>query len=142
MPDPARVHAVVFDLDGLMFNTEQLYQQVGAELLRRRGKVFDSVLLNKIMGRPGAVAFQIMIDEHSLPDTVQILADESDEIFKDILDEQLKLMPGLERLLGFACKPPTFPNAIATSSGADRNSSPGDARTVPTSPRDFQKFIH
>ena len=29
--------AVVFDLDGLMFNTEELYQDVGGELLRRRG---------------------------------------------------------------------------------------------------------
>ena len=26
--------AVVFDLDGLMFNTEELYQDVGSELLR------------------------------------------------------------------------------------------------------------
>ncbi|MGC3968572.1 MAG: hypothetical protein QM775_14675 [Pirellulales bacterium] len=32
-PKPA---AVVFDLDGLMFNTEELYQSVGGELLRRR----------------------------------------------------------------------------------------------------------
>ena len=28
--------AVVFDLDGLMFNTEELYVEVGTEILRRR----------------------------------------------------------------------------------------------------------
>ena len=28
----------MFDLDGLMFNTEELYQHVGGEVLRRRGK--------------------------------------------------------------------------------------------------------
>ena len=28
--------AVVFDLDGLMVNTEELYQEVGTELLQRR----------------------------------------------------------------------------------------------------------
>ena len=33
MSPPATPRAVVFDLDGLMFNTEELYQDVGAELL-------------------------------------------------------------------------------------------------------------
>ena len=32
------VEAVVFDLDGLMFNTEDIYLQVGSEVLRRRNK--------------------------------------------------------------------------------------------------------
>lgn len=49
-----RPRAVVFDLDGLMFNTEELYQEVGGELLGRRGKQFDAELLDRIMGRPGA----------------------------------------------------------------------------------------
>ena len=58
--------AVIFDLDGLMFNTEELYQEVGAELLRRRGYVFTQELLDRIMGRPSHVALQIMIDAHTL----------------------------------------------------------------------------
>ena len=37
-PPAERLRAVTFDLDGLMFNTEELYQQVGGELLARRGK--------------------------------------------------------------------------------------------------------
>ena len=32
--------AVVFDMDGLMFNTEEVYTSVGSELMRRRGKSF------------------------------------------------------------------------------------------------------
>ena len=35
---PSDIHAAVFDLDGLLVNTEELYQDVGTELLRRRGK--------------------------------------------------------------------------------------------------------
>ena len=50
------IRAVVFDLDGLMFNTEELYQQVGTELLRRRGKQFTPQLLDKMMGRQPHVA--------------------------------------------------------------------------------------
>lgn len=108
--------AVVFDLDGLMFNTEDLYQYVGGELLRRRGKTFDADLLDRMMGRPGSVALQIMIDWHRLDATVEQLAAETDEVFEDILEDQLALMPGLEPLLD-ALEGAAIPKAIATSSG-------------------------
>jgi len=65
--------AVIFDLDGLMFNTEELYQEVGAELLRRRGYLFTQELLDQMMGRPSHVALQIMIDTHTLKATVEEL---------------------------------------------------------------------
>lgn len=110
------LQAVVFDLDGLMFNTEELYQHVGGEVLRRRGKAFEAELLNQIMGRPGAVALQMMIDWHQLSDTVEQLAAESDEVFASILDEQLATMPGLLELLA-ALEQANIPKAIATSSG-------------------------
>jgi HAD superfamily hydrolase (TIGR01509 family) len=110
-----RLSAVVFDLDGLMFNTEALYQQVGTELLARRGKRFEAELLDRIMGRQNAVALQIMIDWHGLSDTVPILANESEQIFAGILDEQLECMPGLEALLE-ALQAAGVPKSIATSS--------------------------
>jgi beta-phosphoglucomutase-like phosphatase (HAD superfamily) len=110
-----RPTAVVFDLDGLMFNTEELYQDVGAELLRRRGRVFSPELLDKMMGRPGYVSLQLMIDEHALADTVPQLQQESDEIFFDILATRLAPMPGLVELLA-ALEAAEIPKAIATSS--------------------------
>jgi HAD superfamily hydrolase (TIGR01509 family) len=110
-----RLAAVVFDLDGLMFNTEALYQQVGTELLARRGKRFEAELLDRIMGRKSAVALQIMIDWHGLSDTVPLLAEESEAIFAEILDTQLQCMPGLEPLLE-ALETADIPKAIATSS--------------------------
>jgi HAD superfamily hydrolase (TIGR01509 family) len=116
MPAPVQPRAVVFDLDGLMFNTEELYQDVGAELLRRRGCVFTPELLDRMMGRPGRVSLQIMIDTHSLSDTVEGLARETEEIFPAILDEHLAPMPGLVDLLA-ALEKASLPKAIATSSG-------------------------
>ncbi|MFO0899248.1 MAG: HAD family phosphatase [Pirellulales bacterium] len=116
MPRPSPLKAVVFDLDGLMFNTEELYQWVGAELLGRRGKQFDAPLLEAIMGRPPAISLQIMIDRHGLADTVAELAAESEQIFGPVLDERLDLMPGLADLLA-ALEAAGIPKAIATSSG-------------------------
>jgi HAD superfamily hydrolase (TIGR01509 family) len=107
--------AVVFDLDGLMFNTEELYQAVGTELLRRRRCEFTAELLDRMMGRPGKVALQIMIDHHGLDATVDQLEQETDEIFPPILDARLALMPGLADLLE-ALEQAGIPKGIATSS--------------------------
>jgi HAD superfamily hydrolase (TIGR01509 family) len=108
----------VFDLDGLMFNTEDLYQDVGSEMLRRRGKLFTAELLDAMMGRPANVSLQLMIDAHQLADTVDELAAETAEIFATLLDERLAVMPGLLELLA-ALEQAGIPKAIATSSGPD-----------------------
>jgi HAD superfamily hydrolase (TIGR01509 family) len=111
-----KLRAVVFDLDGLLFNTEELYQFVGTELMRRRGKTFEEELIQKIMGRPQPVALQMMIDWHGLDTTIDILAKETQEVFVEILDERLELMPGAADLLA-ALEAARIPKAIATSSG-------------------------
>ncbi len=118
MPDRSKPKAVVFDLDGLMFNTEELYQHVGAEILRRRGKLFEADLLDAMMGRPASVALQMMIDWHALDSTVEALAAETDAIFATLLDERLDVMPGLLELLA-GLEAADIPKAIATSSGPD-----------------------
>ena len=109
------IQAVAFDLDGLMFNTEALYEEVGGELLRRRGKVLTRQLLNQMMGRQSPVALQIMIDWYGLDATVQQLEDETDQLFDRILEEKLAPMPGLLDLLQ-ALESAGIPKAIATSS--------------------------
>lgn len=114
MPAP-RLRAVTFDLDGLILNTELLYERCGAELLRRRGKVFTKELLDRMMGRPGHISLQIMIDEHALPISALDLLAESDEVFKGIMEAELALMPGLLELLDLL-EQRGLPKGIATSS--------------------------
>ncbi len=110
--------AVVFDLDGLMFNTEELYQEVGSTLLARRGCEFTPELLNEMMGRQSAKALQIMIDWNNLNDTVEVLAAESMEVMFELLGTRLSPMPGLMDLLA-ALEKADIPKAIATSSGRE-----------------------
>jgi HAD superfamily hydrolase (TIGR01509 family) len=115
-PAPFRPRAVVFDLDGLMFNTEELYREVGEELLGRRGKCFSPELIQATMGRPAKVSFQIIIDWHSLTDTIECLECEAEEIFSAILRQRLAPMPGLPQLLD-RLEQAGIPKAVATSSG-------------------------
>ncbi len=111
----SQVQAVVFDLDGLMFNTEDLYQQVGSEVLRRRGKEFTDDLINQMMGRKSDQALKLMIDWHQLEDTPAGLAAESMEIMFGLLPDQLQPMPGLIDLLQ-SLEDAGISKAIATSS--------------------------
>jgi HAD superfamily hydrolase (TIGR01509 family) len=109
------LRAVVFDLDGLLFNTEELYQHVGTEILKRRGYKFSPELLNAMMGRPQRDALKMMIDHHMLDDTIAQLGLETEQIFAKLLDAELAPMPGVAPLLD-ALEEARIPKAIATSS--------------------------
>src|SRR5690349_10737856 len=115
LPTPP-LRAVTFDLDGLMFNTEELYQEVGGTILSRRGKQITGELLNEMMGRKSNVALGVMIDWHNLDETPEQLAAESAEIFGGLLPRRLAPMPGLLELLS-SLEAAQIPKAIATSSG-------------------------
>jgi HAD superfamily hydrolase (TIGR01509 family) len=118
-PVPASpIRAVTFDLDGLMFNTEELYQEVGGEVLARRGQQISGELLDQMMGRKSIIALQVMIDWHQLDATPAQLAAESAEIFAELLPRRLQPMPGLLDLLG-ALEAAGIPKAVATSSGRE-----------------------
>jgi HAD superfamily hydrolase (TIGR01509 family) len=107
--------AVVFDMDGLIFNTEDVYTLVGKELLRRRACEFTPELKNQMMGLTPQSSFEIMIRRCNLTDTWRELAAESNILFVSILDEHLAPMPGLIELLD-ALEAADMPKAIATSS--------------------------
>jgi HAD superfamily hydrolase (TIGR01509 family) len=109
------MRAVVFDMDGLMFNTEDVYTLVGFELLRRRGHVFTDELKKEMMGVPPQQSFKIMIRRIGLETTWQELAAESNRLFLAIVDEHIQPMPGLLELLD-RLEAVGIPKAVATSS--------------------------
>ena len=118
MTASSRLAAVAFDLDGLLVNTEELYQHVGTELLRRRGHSFEPDLLDAMMGRPQQVSLKIMIEWHGLADTIETLATETREIFRSLLDTELRTMPGAVELLDLL-DARGIARGVATSSGPD-----------------------
>ncbi|MCA9199587.1 MAG: HAD family phosphatase, partial [Planctomycetales bacterium] len=65
------IQAVAFDLDGLMFNTEELYEIVGRRIVERRGRSLDSELVTQMMGRQANVAVPIMLEWYGFTDTVE-----------------------------------------------------------------------
>jgi HAD superfamily hydrolase (TIGR01509 family) len=109
------IRAVVFDMDGLMFSTEDVYTLVGKEILRRRGCKFTAELKHRMMGVPPRASFEMMIREYRLADTWEELAAESNRLFLELLDGRLAMMPGLAELLD-GLERAGIPKGIATSS--------------------------
>jgi HAD superfamily hydrolase (TIGR01509 family) len=114
MTESAILRAVVFDLDGLLVNSEDLYEQAGEIVLRRRGKTYDASLREQMMGRPVVDAIQLMIDCHSLPDPLEDLMRECREVLEKLMATSLAPMPGVDALLD-ELQAASVPAAVATS---------------------------
>lgn len=109
------IQAVAFDMDGLLLNTEDLYEEVGQILLQRRGKPYREEVRQRMIGLPAPEAFGVVIEHEGLTDTWQELQKETDEIFDGILEERLRLMHGVEEFLQ-AIESRKMPKCVATSS--------------------------
>jgi pseudouridine 5'-phosphatase len=112
------LRAVVFDLDGLIANTEDLYEKAGETVLARRGRTYDAPLREQMMGRPVADALQIMIECHALSDPLEKLMCECKDEMLALITTSLAAMPGLYDLLD-ELHAANIPIAVATSGPRD-----------------------
>mmetsp|Transcript_43399 Transcript_43399/g.92953 ORF Transcript_43399/g.92953 Transcript_43399/m.92953 type:complete len:424 (-) Transcript_43399:116-1387(-) len=112
---PAATH-VLFDMDGLLLDTESAYTVAQKEILARFGKEFTWDLKAKMMGRKALDSAQIMIEELQLQGKLeaQAFVDEREKILDKLFAESA-LMPGVERLIRHLHKH-HVPMAVATSS--------------------------
>ncbi len=112
---PADICGIALDMDGLLFDTERLYWHVSDTMLRRRGYRFSADLQQRMMGRIALAAIEEMIDFHSLDESPQQLLDESDELYGNLLGDQLQPMPGLDQWIELLERL-QIPFGLATSS--------------------------
>ena len=110
-----KLKAVAFDMDGLMFDTEDTYWKAASTLLERRGKVYTEEMNDFVMGRPPRDCFELMKETFGFPETWQELQTESEDLFLGFLDEGFSTMPGLHELLEHL-EQRNIPKGICTSS--------------------------
>ena len=114
-PQERAIQAVAFDLDGLMFNTEDLYDEVLDEMLQARGHRFTRELKLSVMGLPSLKAANGIIQWCGLSDDPAELIDEAHHLLAEILPCRLQPMPGLLDLLEII-ETAGLPKSVATSS--------------------------
>jgi HAD superfamily hydrolase (TIGR01509 family) len=116
--DPAP-RAVVFDLDGLLIDTEWAFAEAARRVLARRGLSFEPAFFATMMGTPGRDALPRFRARYRLTDSIESLATEYKADFIAALDgKHPPLMPGAADLMAILERH-GIPKAIATSSSRE-----------------------
>jgi HAD superfamily hydrolase (TIGR01509 family) len=110
------IKAVVFDLDGLLIDTEPIFAEASRRMLARRQLSFEPSVIQAMMGMPALRALALFRKHYRLPESVDELMKESSAVFYDVLgQEPAPLMSGVFPLLE-RLEQTRMPKAIATSS--------------------------
>ena len=109
------IKAVVFDMDGLMLNTEDIFDISGRQLLERRGLQMTDKIHQSMLGRRPDEAFQALKDLTGIADSIDDLHEETKQLFAEAAKHHLDTMPGLFELLD-RIEYLGLPKAVATSS--------------------------
>jgi len=108
------IQAILFDLDGLMFNSEPHSLASWEAVLAERGATLDQLTIESILGLRIDATARTLIDKYHLSDTASELADAKTEYQIAHLDGNVKPMPGLIELLDEIDRR-GMPKAIASS---------------------------
>lgn len=95
------IKAVLFDMDGLMFDTESAYSAVETTMSEKRGKVFTRDLKKTLMGRKADEVMSLLNDYWGCDENVQDLLVEQDEELVGMYRESVEKLDGLDNLLHF-----------------------------------------
>jgi HAD superfamily hydrolase (TIGR01509 family) len=109
------IRAVVFDLDGLMFDTEALFYRVSCEALAARGKSFTAEMMQAMLGRRAVDAGQSLKTLAGLDEPAEALLAEIRQRFFALVDTAVHPTPGLFVLLDHLGRR-NLPLGVATSS--------------------------
>ncbi|XP_022912262.2 pseudouridine-5'-phosphatase-like [Onthophagus taurus] len=117
MVNPIKITHCIFDMDGLMLDTETIYEKVYDEIANEYGKSYTNEVKLKILGRPEIDGANIFVQELGIPLTGKEFLSK----FKPIALERLQnpeFLPGVVKLIKHLSKH-NIPMSIATSSAED-----------------------
>ncbi|TXG60974.1 hypothetical protein EZV62_012337 [Acer yangbiense] len=91
---------VIFDMDGLLLDTEKFYTEVQEIILARYNKTFDWDLKAKMMGRKAIEAARVFVEETGINDSLSAedFIVEREEMLRKMFPTS-DLMPGASRLI-------------------------------------------
>jgi pseudouridine-5'-monophosphatase len=109
---PAR--AVIFDMDGVLLDTERVYTAVTQEIVGRFGKTFDWSVKGNMIGRPALDSARYLVEALALPLTPEEYLREREHRLEALMPTA-DAMPGARALVQALHRQKT-PIALASSS--------------------------
>ena len=110
---PAMTH-VIYDVDGLLLDTEPFYTKAHEVMAAKYGKVFDWTVKSKMIGLPAQDSANVIIGALGLPMTVEEYLDQRKRLLEELFP-QAEPLPGAVRLTRHL-HATGIPQAVATSS--------------------------
>lgn len=110
-------HFIIFDLDGLLIDSETLYQKATFELCARFGKAPNEEVFKKVIGRKLQESMRIYVEMMDLPISPQEMFTLMKDYMKNEIRSNLSLMPGAIEILDTFYN--SFPLALATGSSQE-----------------------
>ncbi|KAI8077039.1 HAD-like domain-containing protein [Thamnidium elegans] len=106
----------IFDMDGLLLDTERVYTEVTQQILDKyaNGVKFTWDVKSKLMGRTGDESATMVVETYKLPMTVKEYLNITSIIQEDLFPH-VTILPGVEKLVRHL-KKHNIPVAVATSS--------------------------
>ncbi len=105
---------VIFDMDGVLLDTERLYTQATQSIVGRWGKVFDWSVKGHMIGRPALDSARYLVEALALPITPEEYLAERELMFETLMPTA-EPMPGARELTA-ALRALDVPCGVATSS--------------------------
>jgi pseudouridine-5'-monophosphatase len=105
---------VIYDLDGVLLDTEPFYTQVTQEIVGRYGKTFDWSVKSRMIGRPSLESARYLVSALALPITPEDYLRERSSRLETLFRES-PAVHGAERFTR-AVAERGIPQAVATSS--------------------------
>jgi HAD superfamily hydrolase (TIGR01509 family) len=105
---------VIYDMDGLLLDTESLHERVNGEVALRYGKTFNSAVKMAIAGRPTLDSAKILVELLQLPLTAEEYLVERNQLLYPLYSTA-KILPGTVELIQHLAEH-NVPQAIASSS--------------------------
>jgi len=109
------IRAVIFDMDGVMIDSEPLWEKAERILLARRGIDYNPTYRDKIVGLNQKDSGRLLKETFNLPETIEELLAERINLIVRIYEEELELIPSLKTILK-ELKKSGFLLALASSS--------------------------
>lgn len=115
---PRAPRAVVFDMDGLLFDTEVLYRDCMSAAAQAMGAEMPGELYLRMIGSPWDASRGMLIDHYGESLDVEAFVEVAKQNFKSRVSVELGIKAGVIELLD-TLDALGLPRAIATSSGHD-----------------------